>query len=87
MRTFLRVMAATLVLVVLVLWVCAGMQLSWTQTSKEIKTPDEVTGLERREWKRTFVPGLDLVFAAGLAGGALVGISFLFRKKKVGNGP
>ena len=85
MRIFLRVTAATIILVVLVLWIGTGAQLNWTQTSKEIKTPDEITGLERREWKRTFVPGLDLVAAAALTGIGLTGVSFLWRKKKVGN--
>ena len=85
MRTFLRGVAVAIVLVALLLWLGTGAHLSWTQTSKEIKTLDEVTGLERREWKSAFVPGLDFIGAAALTGAALVGVSFLCRKKKVGN--
>ena len=81
MRKILRMFAVLVALTAAGLWLFSGRNHGLTITSTEIVTPDAVTGLEKREWKGTFVPGVDFLGAAAMAAGILAGASFLFRKK------
>ena len=78
-KTFRR--CALIVLVAAVaIWLASGANGSLTQTQKEITSTDPVTGLEKREWLATFVPGVDFLAAAAAIAGVLAGASFAFRK-------
>jgi hypothetical protein len=81
MKTTLRLLAVVLALAALVWWYAAGMNRGWSKNRVEIKTVDEVTGIEGSRWEDRFVPGVELL--AGALGGAtiLVAASFFFRNR------
>jgi hypothetical protein len=85
MRRNLRIGAALVGLAALTFWAATGANRGWSRTSEEIITVDEITGLEKREWKGTFVPGKDFLGATLMVAGILAGASFLCRKKNAGN--
>ena len=82
MKTALRTLAVVLALAAVIVWLATGANRGWTKNQVEVKTLDEVTGIEQRTWQDKFLPGVDflgagLLIAAGLAGGSL-----FFRKPK-----
>lgn len=81
MKRILRIIALILVVGSLAFWAATGANRGWTKNKVQIKTVDEVTGLEGIQWQDKFVPGVDLLAASTLGAGVLVGISFLFRTK------
>jgi hypothetical protein len=83
MRRPLRIFTAILVLAAAACWLAAGANLGWTKTSVPIKTVDEVTSLDRIEWQKKFVPGIDFLGATLVAAGVLAGASFAFRNKNL----
>ena len=83
MKRTLQILALAVVVATGVLWVATGANKGWTKTSVEVKTVDEVTGLEGRDYQKRFVPGVDFVGAALLGAGLLAGASLLFRNKPI----
>ena len=81
MKRILRIIALILIVGALAVWAATGGNRGWTKNKVQIKTVDEVTGLEGIQWQDKFVPGVDLLAASTLSAGVLVGISFLFRTK------
>jgi hypothetical protein len=81
MKRILRSIAMILIVGALAVWAATGANRGWTKNKVQIKTVDEVTGLEGIQWQDKFVPGVDLLAASTLGAGVLVGISFLFRTK------
>lgn len=81
MKRILRIIALILIVGALAVWAATGANRGWTKNKVQIKTVDEVTGLEGIQWQDKFVPGVDLLAASTLGTGVLVGISFLFRTK------
>ena len=81
MKRILRIIALILIVGALAVWAATGANRGWTKNKVQIKTVDEVTGLEGIQWQDKFVPGVDLLAASTLVAGVLVGISFLFRTK------
>ncbi|HEX7470157.1 MAG TPA: hypothetical protein VF437_05405 [Verrucomicrobiae bacterium] len=81
MKRILRIIALILIVGALAVWAATGANRGWTKNKVQIKTVDEVTGLEGIQWQDKFVPGVDLLAASTLGAGVLVGISFLFRTK------
>ena len=81
MKRILRIIALILIVGALAVWAATGANRGWTKNKVQIKTVDEVTGLEGIQWQDKFVPGVDLLAASILGAGVLVGISFLFRTK------
>jgi len=77
----LRILAAVILLVAAAWWAIAGANRSWTRTNEPIYSVDAITGLERTDWKSTFVPGVDFLGAAMAGSALLVLASFLFRKQ------
>jgi hypothetical protein len=82
MKQTLRIIAVLMALAAAGFWFAAGASRGWSKDKVEVKTQDEITGLEGISYKEKFVPGVDFL-AVGL-GGAIVlgGVSFLFRNKK-----
>lgn len=81
MKKALRVLALVLIVAAAGFWAAAGANRGWTKTQVQVKTVDEVTGLDDIKWKDKFVPGVDFLGAAFLGAGILAGFSFLFRTK------
>ena len=81
MKRILRIISLILIVGALAVWAATGANRGWTKNKVQIKTVDEVTGLEGIQWQDKFVPGVDLLAASTLGAGVLVGISFLFRTK------
>ena len=85
MKKSLRILALVVALAAAGTWFVTGANRSWTKTSVEKKTLDEVTGLEAITYEKKFLPGLDFLGAALLGAGALASLSFLFRNQQIQN--
>jgi hypothetical protein len=59
-----------------------GFNPGWTRTSVPVKTVDEVTGIEGIQYRKQFVPGLELLAGALLGSGLLAATSLLFRNSQ-----
>lgn len=81
MKRTLQAIAMLLAAGTIVTWAALGAHREWTKTKSEVVTLDEVTGLEKRTWEKTFLPGVDFLGAGLIAAGVLAGTSLLFRKK------
>lgn len=79
MKRGLQILAAMLALGVVVTWASCGAGRGWTKTEKQLKTTDEVTGLEGISYQKGFWPGVDFLGAGLLGAGVLASVSFLFR--------
>lgn len=64
------------------LWLALGAHRGWTKTSVEVRTVDEVTGIEGISYEKRFVPGVEFLGGGVIAGAILLGTSFLFSKKQ-----
>jgi hypothetical protein len=62
-------------------WVATGAGIGWTKTSVEVKTLDEVTGIEGITYRPQFIAGVDFLGATLLGAGVLAGVSLFFRNK------
>jgi hypothetical protein len=82
MKRALRILALVVALAAAVTWLALGANRGWTRTSVAVKTLDDVTGIEGIEYRKQFVPGLDLLAGALLAAGGLAGASVLLRNQK-----
>lgn len=82
MRRLLRILAATLAVLVIAGWAGLGANRGWTKTQATIDRVDEVTGLSYKETQSTFRPGVELLaLGLGLAGAAFAS-SFFIRQSK-----
>lgn len=81
MKNSLRLLALLVALAAAGTWLATGSNRGWTKTSVEKRTLDEITGLDKITYDKTFKPGLDFLGGALLGAGALAGVSFLFRNK------
>ncbi len=63
-------------------WLGLGANRGWTRTSVPVKTLDEVTGIEGIQYRKQFVPGLELLGTVLAGAGILAGSSCLFRKQR-----
>lgn len=80
MRTALRTLAFILALATVTLWLAMGVNRGWTKTSRQVKTLDEVTGIEGITNEKAFLPGVDFLAVGLLAAGVFAGASLVFRK-------
>lgn len=62
-------------------WAALGANRAWTKTQVQMKTVDEVTGIEQVTWQNKFLPGVDFLGAGLVGAGALAGASLIFRKQ------
>jgi hypothetical protein len=80
MKQAFRALAQVVAVAAVLAWFALGANRGWTRTSVPVRTLDEATGIEGIEYRKQFVPGLELL-AVALAGAGLLGAaSFLFRK-------
>jgi len=85
MKRGLQILAAVIALGSVITWASLGAGRGWTKTEKQIKTVDEVTGLEGISYQKGFWPGVDFLGAGLIGAGVLAGVSFLFRSKSNSN--
>jgi hypothetical protein len=83
MRRIFQIIALLAALSAVAFWAAKGANRGWTKTQVQVKTVDEVTGLEDIRWKDEFVPGVDILGGALLGAGVLAGGSLLFRNKPI----
>lgn len=77
MKRTLRFIALAVALAAALAWLVLGANRGWTRTSTAVKTLDEVTGIEGIQYRKAFVPGLELLGSAWLGAGLLAGVSLL----------
>jgi len=82
MKRLLRIIAAVLLLGSVAFWVATGARRDFSQTQREIKTVDPVTGLDIIQWQKDFVPGIDFLAGTVFVTALLAGVSFLFGRKQ-----
>ena len=82
MKKVLQILALLIVLAASVTWLATGANRAWTKTEVQVKTLDEVTGIEGITYKKQFLPGVDFLGAAFGGAALLAGASFFFRKNK-----
>ncbi len=78
----LQVLGLVIAMSALIAWVAMGANRGWTKTSVEVKTVDEVTGIEGIHYRKVFLPGVEFLGGALFAAGVLVGASIFVRKPK-----
>jgi hypothetical protein len=83
MQRTLRFLALALAMVAALAWLVLGANRGWTRTSVPVKTVDEVTGIEGIQYRKQFVPGLDLLGGALAGAGLLAGASLFFRNQQL----
>ncbi len=81
MKRTLRFMALGLAAAAALAWLALGANRGWTRTSVPVKTFDAVTGIEGVQYRKEFVPGLDLLGGALMGAGLLAGASLFLRNQ------
>jgi hypothetical protein len=81
MKRTLQLLAAVIALATVVTWAALGANRGFTKTEKQVKTVDEVTGIEGITYEKKFSPGLDFLGAGLLGAGVLAGTSLFVRSK------
>ncbi|HYG23089.1 MAG TPA: hypothetical protein VEH04_09925 [Verrucomicrobiae bacterium] len=82
MKNALRILAVLVALAGVSWWAAAGANTGWTKNQVQVRTVDEVTGLDHIQWQKKWVPGLDFLSITLGSAALLGGVSFLFRKKR-----
>jgi hypothetical protein len=82
MKRILQSLALLVVLAAVVIWAATGANRAWTKTEVQVKTLDDVTGIEGISYQKKFQPGVDFLGAAFGGAALLAGASFFFRKPK-----
>ncbi len=82
MNRIFRLAAVALALSAALAWLGLGANRGWTRTTVPVKVLDEVTGIEGIEYRKQFVPGLDLLGAALCGATMLTAISLVFRNQQ-----
>ncbi len=85
MKRTLRIIALVVALTAGAGWLATGANRGWTRTSVPVKTVDQVTGIEGIEYRKQFLPGLDLLGGALLLAGLLAGASLFLRNQPTTN--
>lgn len=75
-------LAGVIGLTAVAVWLATGASRGWTKTEAQVKTLDEVTGIEGISYRKQFQPGVDFLGAAFGGAALLTGASFFFRKPK-----
>jgi len=81
MKRVIQIVALVVALSAVAFWAAKGASRGWSKTAREVRTPDEVTGLEGITYEKGFWPGVDFLGGALLGAGALAGASLLIRNK------
>ena len=85
MKRRLRILALALALGASILWFALGANRGWTRTSVPVKIVDDVTGIEGVQYRKQFVPGLDILGGALLGAGLLAAAASFFRSSNQKN--
>jgi hypothetical protein len=80
-KSNLRLLALAIIIGALGYWMAMGANRGWTKNQVPIKTLDDVTGIEGVTYQKKFVPGVEFLAGAAVAGCLCFGLSFLFRTK------
>jgi hypothetical protein len=81
MKKKFQFLAAVVGLATIISWAACGANRGWTKTEAQVKTVDEVTGIEGISYEKKFSPGIDFVGAGLLGAGILAGTSIFIRSK------
>ena len=82
MKRNLQILALVIAVGGALAWLGLGANRGWTRTSVPVKSVDEVTGIEAIQYRKQFVPGLELLGAVLLGGGILAGSSLFFSNQQ-----
>jgi len=81
MKRALQIVALSLALATISLWVAKGANTGWTKNREQVKTIDPITEIEQIEWRKTFIPGVDIL-GGGLAVAVTLLVGALFIRKQ-----
>ena len=85
MRNSLRLLAAIVGIVTLVVWLATGAHTGWTKTQVTEMQVDPITELEYPVTDDKFVAGVEVLGGGFLLALALLGGSFVFKKQPTKN--
>jgi hypothetical protein len=80
MKKTLYILALLIALSTVGTWLATGAHVGWTTTSVQVKTLDEVTGIEQISYKPKFTAGVE-VLGGGLGVAATFAIASLFFRR------
>ena len=81
MKRVLQIVAVVVALSAVALWAARGANRGWTKTQVQVKTVDEVTGLEAVSYQDHFIPGIDFLGGALIGTGVWASATLLIRNK------
>ena len=81
MKRVLQIVAVVVTLSAVAFWAARGAHRGWTRTQVQVRTVDEITGLEGVSYQDRLTPGVDFLGGALLGAGVLAGASLLIRNK------
>lgn len=80
MRLLLRLLALIVLAGVVSWWAATGAHRGWSKNSVEVRTLDEITGIEQITYEDRFVPGVDTLALGAAAAAVMAGLSFAFNR-------
>jgi hypothetical protein len=86
MRLALRLLAVLVIAGTLAWWAATGAHRGWSKDSVEVRTLDEITGIEQITYDDRFVPGVDTLAISGAVAAAMAGLSFVFGRRRRAKG-
>ncbi len=81
MRRALRLLALVVLAGTLGLWAATGAHRGISKNRVEVRTLDEITGIEQITYEERFVAGYDTLAIGGAVALVVAGMSFAFRRK------
>lgn len=85
MKRLLQLASLVVAVGALLIWLVTGANRGWTKTSREVRIMDEVVGIEKITSEKKFMPGLDFLWGAWLAGAIMAASSLFFRERPKAN--
>jgi hypothetical protein len=82
MRPTLRLLALLVLAGTVTWWATTGAHRGWSKNTVEVRTLDEITGIEKITYDDRLVPGVDTLALGGAAAVVLAGLSFVFGRKR-----
>jgi len=81
MRLPLNILAVILLLGTAIWWVATGSHRGWSKNSVEVRTLDEITGIEQITYDKRFVAGLDTLAIGAAAAAVSAGLGWALGRR------
>jgi hypothetical protein len=79
-KRVLQLIAGIVLLGAIAFWFAKGANRGWTKNRVEIRTVEEITGMDTIHYEDRYIPGVEFLGGAVVLSGALFALSFCCRK-------